>query len=365
MDLFVPRRTRYANTPFEVDEVRSYRQLAFDALSLGQCDDSDEELDCYSSYDGHSEHSHLTLGSLHSVLSDQSYLILDFEDGEFSPCNTEHGYGITHPDEQLNIHYSVDGPQEVYDSESAKNTWYDDAEDEDDESYVSDYYYNSSSLSVDQPSLTLSTSNISSSGEETDELPTPTSVSDDGKADLLDEEQERKPSVEQDRAAIAELRSTLKRHLPPSASGSAYFEMLVADALSSLDEALREAPSSCFEEMCWDAQCSSPPVDAIDYDFSVSGLCFLSRIQANTNFQTQSRRKSRQTVQFIDVPEEVQAPLEWEWRENDAYNYKYSIPSPSQDIGFSPRAIVKPQPSSGSFRKLARRFRAPREAAVY
>jgi len=304
--LLTTRKPRYANTPFEVDEY----------------DETETGFDC-----ARSERSGITLGSMDTFASGKSYLILDFEEGELSPCDTEFGYGITHPQEVAGDASS----QSKHTVSSSESIWYDEEDEEEDDS--------DSDLGVDDGSISINTSlpsmSHSSSGEDTDGAQTPIS-------------EEKREEDEDEDAAIDELRASLKRHLPPSSSGSEYFEMLVADALSSLDQALRETPVDCFEEMCWES-CPLTPLAS----------------QSFKNRSSLSRRTSKQYTpanNLIDVPEEVPATFDWEWNPN-VEGYKYTIPSPSQNIGFSPQQIIKTRErhSSTRFQRLARHLRLGRD----
>jgi len=128
--------------------------------------------------------------------------------------------------------------------------------------------------------------------------------------------------------------------------------MIVAEALSSLDEALRDAPVDCFEELCWESQCSSspPPLDGVSKNHS----------------STDSRRTSKlvrfaPTEKQIDVPEDVLPPFEPDWDSAcmEELGYKFTIVSPSQDIGFSPRSTVnkKAPPTATGFKRFAKHLR--------
>jgi len=293
------RKTRYANTPFEVDE---------DDEPLAAC-------------------------SFDTSLCERSYLILDFEEGELSPCNTEYGYGIEHPEQQHS---------------QSESLWYDDHDADDSNSEMDE---DSSLFTERLPSMTHSVHSLS--GEDTDGIQTPTSGSEVADDETKSESEVGPSKLElgHDQAAIDELRESLTRHLPSTSNGSAYFEMMVAEALSSLDEALRDTPVDCFEELCWESYTS--PLDGVSREFS-------SKI---------SRRNSKlvrfaPSKKIIDVPEDALAPMDfdWEWERSpslEEFGYKYTIPSPSQAIGFSPRATVgKKQPStSGSFKRFAKHLR--------
>jgi len=301
------RKVLYENTPFEVyeDDDSDYEQTASRRSSSG-------------SFDG--------------TPSGKSYLTLDFEDGEFSPCDTEHGYGIMHPEEQHGRNDSL---------------WYDDQD-------IDDASSDDASFFADQtPSMTNSV--FSLSGEDTEGIRTPTSGDEEIDVDR-DEDAALEPvssKFDYDQAAIEDLRESLTRHLPPTSNGSAYFEMMVAEALSSLDSALRDAPANCFEEMCWESHSTSPPP-----------------LDGARRASTVGTRRDSKFVRFapskrvIDVPEEVTPSFEPDWgmeRHHDLleFGYKYTIPSPSQDIGFSPRtsSSKKQMPTSGSFKRLAKHLR--------
>lgn len=294
-DFLTSCKPRYASTPFAVDE--------YDA--------SDEEFEkaFASPYD---KYSRFTLGPL----SDKSYLILDFEEGEFSPCDTEFGYGITHPQEQIGVFVESDA--------SSESIWYDDPEDTN-----SDFDDSGSLFASQVPSLTQGSS---ISEEDTDGFSTP----------VLEEGGECIREI--DEAVIEELRASLTRHLPPSSNGSDYFEALVADALSSLDQHLREDPVDCFEELCWDSQTRSP----VSLD-NINDVSFRSSPAEPRIFIP--------SWELMDVPEEVPMQFDWEWK-NNPESYKYTISSPSYDIGFSPRTnLKKPQHTHTSFKRFARHFK--------
>jgi len=293
------RKTRYVNTPFEVDE--------------------DEDSLC----------------SFDTYTSDRSYLVLDFEDGEVSPCATEFGYGIVHPEEQHS---------------ETESLWYDDNDADD---YHSDLYDGISLFTDQLPSMTHSTHSLSGE-EDTDGIQTPTSGDEeslkDGEGHAEEGVTAMKLDFDYDQAAIDELRESLTRHLPSTSTGSAYFEMMAAEALSSLDDALRDAPVDCFEELCWESQCASspPPLDGVSKDHS-----------SNNSRRTPKLVRFASIRNQIDVPEDALSPCEPDWDSAcmEELGYKFIITSPSQDIGFSPRSTVNKTPQAGGFRRFAKHLR--------
>jgi len=295
------RKTRYVNTPFEVDE--------------------DDDSTC----------------SFDTSSSNRSYLVLDFEEGEVSPCATECGYGIFHPEEHRNEKESL---------------WYDDNDADDSNS---DLYDDISLFTERLPSMTHSTHSLSGE-EDTDGIQTPTSGDEDALKDVEDDVEDglitRKVDFDYDQAAIDELRESLTRHLPSTSTGSAYFKLMVGEALSSLDEALRDAPVDCFEELCWESHCSSspPPLDGVSRDHP-----------SNDSRRTSKLVRFAPTENRMDVPEDALSPFEPDWDSvcMEELGYKFTIVSPSQYIGFSPRSTVNKRDSATStgFKRFAKHLR--------